>query len=92
MKLKRSRLRKKCSRIRTEKEDLQMEDMTIYVKEAIKEQPVQTLESILMEIDGVERALVDMDDGEVKIIYNETLVDQDKIKLRIQRHGLHLSD
>lgn len=69
-----------------------MEDMTIYVKEAIKEQPVQTLESILMEIDGVERALVDMDDGEVKIIYNETLVDQDKIKLRIQRHGLHLSD
>jgi len=92
MKLKRSRLRKKCSRIRTEKEDLQMEDMTIYVKEAIKEQPVQTLESILMEIDGVERALVDMDDGEVKIIYNETLVDQDKIKLRIQRFGLHLLD
>jgi copper chaperone CopZ len=64
--------------------------MTIYVKEAINEQPIQTLETILIQMDGIERALVDMDDGEVKIIYNETQVDQEKIKKRIQQYGLHL--
>ncbi len=30
--------------------------MTIYVKEAINEQPIQTLETILMQIDGVEES------------------------------------
>lgn len=69
-----------------------MEDMTIFVQEAIHEQPIQTLETILMQIDGVERALVDMNDGEVKIIYNEAMVNQEKIKLRIKQHGLHLKD
>lgn len=64
--------------------------MTIYIKEAINEQPLQALEAILLQIDGVERALVDMDDGEVKIVFNETQVNQEKIKQRIQKHGLHL--
>ena len=64
--------------------------MTIYVKEAINEQPIQTLETILMQIDGVERALVDMEDGEVKITYDESQVAQGKIKTRIQQHGLHV--
>ena len=69
-----------------------MEDMTIYVKEAIHEQPIQTLETILMQIDGVERALVDMNDGEVKIVYNEAMVNQEKIKCSIKQHGLHLQE
>ena len=33
-----------------------------------------------MQIDGVERALVDIEDGEVKITYNESQVAQEKIK------------
>lgn len=67
-----------------------MKTITIYVKEAINEQPIQTLETILLQIDGVERALVDMEDGEVKITYNESQVAQEKIKTRIQQHGLHI--
>lgn len=67
-----------------------MEDMTLYVKEATNEKPVQTLETILSQMDGVERALVDMQDGEVKITYNAAQIDEEKIKRRIQQHGLHL--
>ncbi|MFJ8245020.1 hypothetical protein [Peribacillus asahii] len=66
--------------------------MTIYVKEAVNEQPIQTLETILVQMDGIERALVDIEDGEVKITYNETQINQEKIKHRIQQHGLHLSE
>lgn len=74
------------------KGDLRMKEMTIFVKEAINEQPIQTLETILMQIDGVERAIVDTSDGEVKITYNEIQVVQEKIKSRIQQHGLHLQE
>ncbi|AZV43901.1 metal ABC transporter ATPase [Peribacillus asahii] len=69
-----------------------MQDMTIYVKEAVNEQPIQTLETILVQMNGIERALVDIEDGEVKITYNETQINQEKIKQRIQQHGLHLSE
>jgi copper chaperone CopZ len=66
--------------------------MTIYIKEAVKEEPIQTLETILMNIHGVERALVDIEDGEVKITYNENQIGQDMIRQKIQQHGLHFSD
>jgi copper chaperone CopZ len=41
-------------------------------------------------MDGVERALIDMEDGEVKIEYNENQVTQEQIIKRIQQHRLHL--
>ncbi|WP_028403164.1 heavy-metal-associated domain-containing protein [Ectobacillus panaciterrae] len=67
-----------------------MADTTIYVKEATNEQPIQTLETILVQMDGIEWAWVDMEDGEVKITYNENEVTQEQIINRIQQHGLHL--
>jgi hypothetical protein len=67
-----------------------LKDITIFIKEATSEQPIQTLETILMQMDGIERALVDIDDGEVKIKYNETQVGHEKNKNRIQQHGLHV--
>lgn len=67
-----------------------MEEITIFIKEATREEPIKTLETILMQMDGIERALVDIDDGEVKIKYDETQVGHEKIKNRIQQHGLHL--
>ncbi|QGQ46308.1 heavy-metal-associated domain-containing protein [Metabacillus sediminilitoris] len=67
-----------------------MQEITLFIKEATKEQPIQTLETILMQMNGIDRALVDIDDGEVKIIYDETQVGHEKIKNRIQQHGLHL--
>ncbi|MBM7583571.1 copper chaperone CopZ [Bacillus pakistanensis] len=69
-----------------------MEDMTIFIKEATREKPIQTLETVLMQIDGVERALVDIVDGEVKVTYNEGQVKQEEILSSIQQHGLHPLD
>ncbi|MCQ6279361.1 hypothetical protein JN080_08880 [Bacillus sp. EB600] len=69
-----------------------MADMTIYVKEAVNEQPILTLETVLVQMEGIERALVDIEDGEVKIEYNENQVSQEKIKKRIQQHGMHIQD
>jgi copper chaperone CopZ len=66
--------------------------MTIYIKEATNEQPVQTLETILMKMDGIERALVDIEDGEVKITYNENQLSQEQIFLRIKQSGMHPTD
>lgn len=66
-----------------------MKDMTIFVKEATQEQPIQTLETILVKLDGVERALVDIEDGEVKITYNENHVSPEQIITRIKQSGLH---
>ena len=43
-------------------------------------------------MEGIERALVDIEDGEVKIEYNENQVSQEKIKKRIQQHGMHIQD
>lgn len=65
-------------------------ELTVYVKEATKENPIQKLEAILIEMDGIERALVDMQDGEVKIVYNDEQVSPEQIKNRIKQHGLHL--
>lgn len=67
-----------------------MEEITIFVKEATSEQPIRTLETILIQMEGIERALVDIDDGEVKITYDENLVGHEKIKNSIQEYGLHI--
>ncbi|WP_053363242.1 hypothetical protein [Bacillus sp. FJAT-27251] len=67
-----------------------MKEITLFVQEATEEQPIKTLESILVDLDGIERALVDTDDGEVKIIYNEEQVTPDWIKYKIKQYGMHL--
>mgnify|MGYP001088016932 CR=1 FL=1 len=67
-------------------------NLTIYVKDAVNERPIQSLESILSQMDGIERALVDTEDGEVKIEYNETQVSPEKIKETVLQHGLNLQD
>lgn len=66
--------------------------MTIYVREAVKDQPIQTLETILTQMEGIDRALVDIEDGEVKIEYNENQISQEKIKNNIIQHGLHIQE
>ena len=66
-----------------------MADTTIYVKEATNEQPIQTLETILIQMDGIEWTDVNMEDGEVKITYNENQVTEEQIINKIQQYGLH---
>ncbi|MEH7501521.1 heavy metal-associated domain-containing protein [Neobacillus drentensis] len=64
--------------------------MTVYLNEAVKEQPIQTLETILAGMNGIERALVDLEDGEVKIEYNENQLSQEKIMDKILQNGFHV--
>jgi hypothetical protein len=45
-----------------------------------------------MKMDGIERALVDIEDGEVKITYNENQLSQEQIFLRIKQSGMHPTD
>lgn len=66
--------------------------MTVYLKEADKEQPIQTLEAILSGMDGIERALVDIEDGEVKIEYNENELSMEKIMNKILQNGFHIKE
>ncbi len=75
----------------TRKAGAKMNEMTIHIKEATKEEPIQTLEMVLMQMDGIERALVDITDGEVKVSYNENQVSKDEIIKKIQQHGMHIS-
>ncbi|MED3553251.1 heavy metal-associated domain-containing protein [Cytobacillus praedii] len=63
--------------------------MTLFIKEVTSEQPIQILETILIQMDGVERALVDTEDGEVKVTYNDDQITQEQIIARIRHHGLH---
>lgn len=65
--------------------------MTIYIKEATEEKPIQSLEDILNEMGEIERSLVDVEEGEVKITYDENQISQEQITQRIQLEGFHIS-
>ena len=67
-----------------------MKTMTIFVKEATAENPIQSLEAVLAEVPEIERALVDVDDGEVKISYDENQISEVQIIQRIQVKGFHI--
>jgi len=67
-----------------------MKTMTIFVKEATTEKPIQSLEAVLAEVPEIERALVDVDDGEVKISYDENQISEEQIIQRIQVAGFHI--
>lgn len=67
-----------------------MENSTIYVKEATNEQTIHTLENLLNSMDGLERALVDVDDGEVKVTYETDQINLAQIKNTIRVHGLEV--
>ncbi|MFD2682175.1 heavy-metal-associated domain-containing protein [Bacillus seohaeanensis] len=69
-----------------------MDNTTFYVKEATNEECIRTLETILSGIDGVDRALVDVEDGEVKIDFHSSQVTLDELKAKISQHGLHVRE
>lgn len=67
-----------------------MRTMTIFVKKATAENPIQSLESVLSGMPEIERALVDVDDGEVKISYDENQISEQQIVQHIQLKGFHI--
>lgn len=69
-----------------------MATMTIYVKEATAENPIQVLETMLMSMEEIERALVDTEEGEVKITYDDAQIGEDQIVKRIQLEGFEVRD
>ncbi|WHY83648.1 heavy-metal-associated domain-containing protein [Siminovitchia fortis] len=64
--------------------------MTIYVDVANNKQAIEKLEQILLQLNGVERALVDPDDGEVKISYSETKLQHEAILSTLSRNGFDI--
>lgn len=69
-----------------------METITIFVKEATSEKPIQELEALVTAVEGVERALVDITDGEVKISFDSQQVSEKVIIDKVQQEGFHVAD
>ncbi|MDE0583835.1 hypothetical protein ON064_12420 [Planococcus sp. A6] len=67
-----------------------MRKMTIYVAEAKSQRPIHELEDLLLNEPGVERALVDVKDGEVKLELDETKIKESQIILLIKEAGFHV--
>ncbi len=67
-----------------------METITLFVLEATSEKPIHALEAIITATGGVERALVDTSDGEVKITYDDKQVTQEQLMEILRQHGFHI--
>ncbi|MRH41436.1 hypothetical protein GH741_01955 [Aquibacillus halophilus] len=67
-----------------------MAEKTIYVREAVDGKPIQEIENILNQMNGIERVLIDTDDGEVKIEFDEEKVSTDQIISALKQHEFHL--
>ncbi|WP_044022525.1 heavy-metal-associated domain-containing protein [Bacillus sp. SG-1] len=67
------------------------EELTLYVKEATERGTIQELENILLKLNGVERALVDTEDGEVKISYDGSQISRKEVEENIQQNGFSVT-
>jgi hypothetical protein len=68
-----------------------MQTTTLYVKEATSEGPILNLESILLKTEGVERAIIDVDDGEIKIDHSEEKLSPNQLITLIEQYGLNVT-
>jgi hypothetical protein len=48
------------------------------------------IEVLLAKMNGVERALIDVNDGDLKVEFNEDTIETVKIKQEIERRGFHI--
>ncbi|ALS76054.1 hypothetical protein AUC31_12980 [Planococcus rifietoensis] len=67
-----------------------MRKMTIFVTEAKSQRPIRELEDLLLKEPGVERALVNVADGEVKLELDETEIKESQIIRLIKEAGFHV--
>ena len=65
---------------------------TIFIKEATSEEPIQAIERCLHELNGVERVLVDTDDGEVRIEYDEKVISRERIMITLNQHDFTIQN
>lgn len=68
-----------------------MAETTIFVKEATIDSIIQQIEQLLNQIDGVERVLIDTEDGEVKLEFDTDKITEEEIAsmLMEQNYLLH---
>lgn len=68
-----------------------MAEITFFVKEATTGQVIQQIEQILNEYDGMERVLIDTEDGEIKIEFNDDIITEEQIATALmeQNYLLH---
>jgi copper chaperone CopZ len=67
-----------------------MAEETIFVNEATSVQPIQQIEHLLNQLDGIERVLVDTADGEVKIEFDDKKISRERIVITLQQHNFHI--
>ncbi|WP_068674856.1 heavy-metal-associated domain-containing protein [Oceanobacillus sp. Castelsardo] len=68
-----------------------MAEITFFVKEATTGQVIQHIEHFLNEYDGMERVLIDTEDGEIKIEFNDNVITEEQIATALmeQNYLLH---
>lgn len=68
-----------------------MAETTIFVKEATTDSIIQQIDQLLNQIDGVERVLIDTEDGEVKLEFDMDKITEEEIAsmLMEQNYLLH---
>lgn len=67
-----------------------MRKMTVFVAEAKSERPIHELEALLLSEPGIERALVAVDDGKIKLELDETKIKERHIVQLIEEAGYHI--
>ena len=63
-----------------------MSEETIFINEATSSEPIQQIEQFLHELAGIERVLIDTEDGEVKIEFDEKIVSRERIIITLKQH------
>ena len=53
---------------------------------------VQTVERAILDLNGIERALVDLEKGNAFVQYDSNVVTEQKIKEAIQNSGYHIAE
>jgi copper chaperone CopZ len=69
-----------------------MTEETIFIKEATSGESIQAIERFLHELNGVERVLIDTDDGEVKIEFDEKVISRERIMITINQHDFTIQN
>lgn len=63
-----------------------MKTVTFKIEE-VNQEKYKEIEVLLAKMDGIERALIDMNDGDLKVEFNEDVIEAVKVKQAIERQG-----
>jgi len=63
---------------------------TLFIKEAKGHENIQYVEALLLSLPGVERVLIDTDDGEIKVEFNEEEIQLTEIVQQLESSHFHV--